>query len=60
MWARAQQQLLPAASDLLPTSCEAGKLRTIEDLFLRPPVKKAIILLLYLADIKALKDAVAR
>ena len=32
---------------------------TIEDLFLRPAVKKAVILLLYLADIKVLKDALA-
>ena len=32
----------------------------IEDFFLRPPVKKAIILLLYLADIpEVLKDALA-
>ena len=31
----------------------------IEDLNVRPPVKKAIILLLYLADIKVLKDALA-
>ena len=31
----------------------------IEDLNLRPAVKKAIILLLYLADIKVLKDALA-
>ena len=31
----------------------------IEDFFLRPAVKKAIILLLYHTDIKVLKDALA-
>ena len=31
----------------------------IEDLFLRPAVKKAVILLLYRADVKVLKDALA-
>ena len=34
-------------------------MKYIEDLFLRPAVKKAIILLLYRADIKVLKDALA-
>jgi hypothetical protein len=33
--------------------------RSIEDLFLNPAVKKAIILLLYHNDIKVLKDALA-
>ena len=33
--------------------------KAIEDFFLRPAVKKAITLLLYLADIKVLKDALA-
>ena len=33
--------------------------RDIEDFFLRPAVKKAIILLLHRADIKVLKDALA-
>ena len=34
-------------------------IKGIEDLFLRPAVKQAIILLLYLAHIKVLKDALA-
>ena len=32
---------------------------SIEDLFLRPAVKKAIILLLHRANVKVLKDALA-
>ena len=34
-------------------------IHTIEDLFLRPAVKKAIILLLHRANVKVLKDALA-
>ena len=35
------------------------KVRYIEDFFLRPAVKKAIILLLYRGFVKVLKDALA-
>ena len=37
----------------------SSKVGRIEDFFLRPAVKKAIILLLSRADIKVLKDALA-
>ena len=56
----------PSGLDLTPTSRGTGhdrrylyQIYCIEDLFLRPAVKKAIILLLSRGHIKVLKDALA-